>query len=508
LSVNYGLRYEYYPFSYSDHGKGSRLLDPTTMNVLIGGYGSVPENDRMQVGAGMFLPRLGAAYKLTNSTVVRLGAGIGADSNNWRFMRNDYPSVIISDNTPTANNGPTAYNQYAPAASLTGKNAVGPYAGLYTGIVTPKLPDLSTGVIPMVAGVNTGTIQNPSFHRGYIYSYNLTVEQQYKGFVIDASYVGSRGIRPLINLNINPGLPGAGTAGALLNAKFAATNLPAGKFYATGISQMTPMFHSYYDSLQTKVTRHIGQASTVGVVYTWGKAIDYEDNEELSGLMWNSPQFYSMNKAVAGFDRKYNLEVYWLYDLPFGKGQRYLTHGVASTILGGWTYSGVISRLSGTPFSITDGNGTRGGYLNAPNNQLTPDITGAIKYTKSKPHNSSKACTVGDITCGYFDTSAFTTVPQNVAPRLGTAGRNILRGPGYFDMDSSVFRNFKIRNYLTFQFEANAFGLTNTPHFGNPTSDINSGTFGIVTGELATSNASLGGSGGERQLWFGGKFIF
>jgi hypothetical protein len=91
---------------------------------------------------------------------------------------------------------------------------------------------------------------------------------------------------------------------------------------------------------------------------------------------------------------------------------------------------------------------------------------------------------------------------------LGTAGRNILRGPGYFDMDSSVFRNFKIRNYLTFQFEANAFGLTNTPHFGNPTSDINSGTFGIVTGELATSNASLGGSGGERQLWFGGKFIF
>jgi hypothetical protein len=83
-----------------------------------------------------------------------------------------------------------------------------------------------------------------------------------------------------------------------------------------------------------------------------------------------------------------------------------------------------------------------------------------------------------------------------------------MRGPGYFDLDSSLFRNFKIREYLTFQFEANVFGLTNTPHFGNPTSDINSSSFGNVAGELTTSNASLGGSGGERQWWFGGKFIF
>jgi hypothetical protein len=108
LSINYGVRYEYYPFSYSDHGKGSRLLDPTTMNVLIGGYGSVPENDGEKVGRGMILPRFGLAYKVTDSTVVRAGGGIGADSNNWRFMRNDYPSVIISDNTPLANGGTTA----------------------------------------------------------------------------------------------------------------------------------------------------------------------------------------------------------------------------------------------------------------------------------------------------------------------------------------------------------------------------------------------------------------
>jgi hypothetical protein len=365
----------------------------------------------------------------------------------------------------------------------------------------------------MVAGVNTGTVPNPYFHRGYIYSYNLTVEQQYKGFVIDAGYVGVRQIRPLINLNINPGLPGAGTAGALLNAKFAtgaSSLLPPGKLYSTGISQLTPMMHAYYDSFQGKVTRRIGHASTAGLIYTWGKAIDFEDNEELNGLLWNSPQYFGLDKAVAGFDRKYNAEAYWLYDLPFGKGQHWATSGIGAALLGGWTYSGVLSRLSGTPFTVTDGNGTRQGILNAPNNQLTPNIIGRLHTTKNKPYNSSKVCTVGSINCSYFDTTAFTPADPSgtTVPALGNAGRNIMRGPGFFDVDTSLFRNFKIRQYLTFQFEANAYGLTNTPHFGNPNADINSSTFGMVTGEAATANASLGGSGGERQWWFGGKLIF
>jgi hypothetical protein len=483
------------------------------MNVKIGGYGSVPEKDGLQTGAGMFLPRLGVAYKATNSTVVRLGGGIGADSNNWRFLRNDYPAVIISDWTPQNNGGSSTYNQYAPAASFTGANgansavATNPYKGLPTGIVNVAIPNAATtGYVPLVPGVSTGTVENPKFRRGYIYSYNLSVEQRLAGFVIDAAYVGARQIRPLINLGVNVAPAGGGTAGELLNVKFA-SQLPAGKYYG-GVSEMIPLFHSYYDSLQTKVTRHIGQASTVGVVYTWGKAIDYEDNEELNSPLWQYPAYFARDKALAGFDRKYNFETYWLYDLPFGKGQRWANHGIAAAVAGGWTLTGVLSRLSGTPFTVTDGNSTRAGALNAPGNQLTPNIIGALKTTKSKPVKTDKqnSCVVGNLSCSFFDTSAF--APVTAAATFGNAGRGIMRGPGYFDLDTSVFRNFKIRESLTFQFEANAYGLTNTPHFANPTSDINSSTFGMVTGELATSNASLGGSGGERQWWFGGKFVF
>jgi hypothetical protein len=497
LSFNFGLRWEFYPFAYSDHGKGARLLDPSSMQVFIGGYGETPKGDGMKVGIGEFLPRLGIAYKATNSTVVRLGAGIGADSNNWRFLRNDYPAVTISDFTGQATGGSANYNQYAPAATFTGFNAKGPYAALPQGIVPIPLPNISSGSIPLPNGIGTTTVQNPSFRRGYIYSYNFTVEQQYKGFVIDGGYVGSREIRPLTNMNINAATPGGGSTGRALNAKFGGS--------WSDINQLTPIGHSYYDSLQTKVSRRIGHASTAGLVYTWAKAIDYEDNEELSSLTFPAPGYFAKNKAVAGFDRNYNFETYWLYDLPFGKGQRFATQGIPAAILGGWTFSGVLSRLSGTPFNVTD-SGAGATNLNAPGNTQTVNIVGALKTTKSKPNLNPSNCVVGDLTCSYFDTSAFARVSATAT--FGTAGRSILRGPGYFDLDSTIYRNFKIREYLTFQFEADAFGVTNTPHFGNPTADLNSSNFGKVTGLSSTANASLGGSGGERQWWFGGKFIF
>ena len=91
---------------------------------------------------------------------------------------------------------------------------------------------------------------------------------------------------------------------------------------------------------------------------------------------------------------------------------------------------------------------------------------------------------------------------------LGNAGRNIVRGPSYFDLDGSIHRNFAVTERFTFQIEADAYGLTNTPHFGNPTNDLNSSNFGKISSTLSVNNASLGGSGGEREFFFGGKLIF
>ena len=114
LTLTLGLRWEYYPFGYSDNGKGLRYLNLNTGNVLIGGYGNVPKNDGIDVGHGLFLPRVGIAYRITPSTVIRAGYGMSADPNNWRYFRNAYPAVLLDTNT-AANTA-----DFIPAASLTG----------------------------------------------------------------------------------------------------------------------------------------------------------------------------------------------------------------------------------------------------------------------------------------------------------------------------------------------------------------------------------------------------
>jgi hypothetical protein len=91
---------------------------------------------------------------------------------------------------------------------------------------------------------------------------------------------------------------------------------------------------------------------------------------------------------------------------------------------------------------------------------------------------------------------------------FGTAGRSIIRGPGLFNLDMSLRREFKMNERVSLQFEADAFGVTNTPHFNNPNSNIGAANFGAITSTLVTTNAGLGGSGGQRQWWFGGKVLF
>ncbi len=501
LSLNYGVRWEFYPMAYSDHDKGARVLDPTTMMVLLGGYGSVPKNDGVQVGHGQYLPRIGIDYRLSDKTVVRAGFGMSSDSNNWRYLRNDYPADTISTFTGQATTASASGSPFSAASSLTGLNATGPYSYLPTGILLIPVPSFASGSIPLPNGVTTNTVGNyPSFRRGYIYSYNLTVEQQFAGFVADIGFVGDNEIRPILNLNLNYGLPGTGTAGQVLNAKFGAT--------WGAIQTLIPQGNDYYDSMQARLTRHFGQSSQIGVLYTWSHAEDLEDNEELSSITWPYPGYFYKNLALSGFDRKYNFETYWLYSLPFGNGQRFATHGIASALAGGWTLSGVLSRLAGTPFTVTDT--ANNGALNASGNTQVPNLIAPVQTTKARPLEPTTLCSRGEISCSYFNgTGAFAQVAAAQEPLIGNAGRDIIRGPGYFDLDANLFRNFKITEFLTFQFEADAFGVTNTPHFANPDSNYTDSTFGIVTSEVnGGTNSSLGGSEGERLWFFGGKFIF
>lgn len=498
LTATLGIRYEYYPFGYSDNGKGLRLLDLNTGNVLIGGYGSIPKNDHMDVGNGLWLPRLGIAYRVTSSTVFRAGYGMSADPYTWHVLRNAYPAVLLDTNTAasTAN--------YVPAASLTGLNATGLAGGTYsvpTGITLAPLPDLSTGVVPLLnnpktTGISTTTFANP-WRRGYINSFNAMIQQQLNTWSFEVGYAGARAVRPTVNMNANASPPGTGSKGGILSRRF-------GQNLTGTINVIQPFKNNYYDSLQTKVTNRFHDGSSVGAAFTWSKAISYADNEDLGSLSFPYPAYWQKNRGPASFDRTANLEAWGVMQLPFGKGEPLLKTGPGAWILGGWLIDPLISYMTGLPFTV----GAPGGSLNANGSAQTADLVRPFRRLHGKP-----ALRCSSASCQYFDPSSFAAP---LAATYGNTNRNEFRGPSYFSGSLSVLRAFNLTERFKLQVRADALNVTNTPHFNNPNTSCQSGpgktctassNFGAITSTLQPGGF-FGPDPGNRVLWLGANVTF
>src|SRR5438094_4817643 len=513
LTFTYGLRWEYYPFATSDH-TGAKFFDPTSGNVFIVGVGSVPENDGVDVGHGTFGPRFGIAYRLQSKTVIRAGYGISVDPNNFRALRDTFPNITNMDYQGGVLFGGSPF---APSTSLTGTNAtLTPYPGLTTGIVLIPFTGFGNGVIRLTNNVGTTTVANP-FRRGYAESYKLTLEHDFAGWVADVGYVGTRGIRIPLGLNINagsvglatnsPGNPGANQR-RLLNANPAVC--PTANCWGD-INAVTHFKVTYYVSLQTKVNRRLSGGALIGAAYTFSKAIDYSENE--GAVFHPFPADWASNKALAGFDRTHNLQAYGVYELPFGRTKRWAQHGVANILAGGWQLNWIMSRYSGVPLTVTSNINSS----NALGSTNTPDLVGPITILGHVQHQDATGnfvnCALTDPTCQYFSASSFSqvnTAAPNFVPRYGTAGRDILRGPGFFDLDTGLLRDFRITERVGFQFRVNAFAVTNTPNFSNPNTNISNPNFGAITSTASGPQFSseAGNLTGQRTFWFAGKVIF
>jgi hypothetical protein len=462
LTLNYGTRFERYPYAYRDH-RGAERYDVDLDRVLIGGLGNVPKDQGVDVGLGQFAPRFGIAWRANDRMVLRLGYGISVDPDSFRRLRDNYPATVS-----------TTFN--APSTL----EAAGT---LRTGIPAIVVPALDSGIIALPSAVNTNTVPT-KFNRGYIQSFNATVQRDIGlGFNLQAGYVGTRAIRQTALVNINPSLPGTGNNGRTLNLRH------PGRL--GNITLYTPFNTSNYNSLQTQLRKRMAGSGMFGVSYTWSKAITFADNND-SGLTWNSPEFWGRNRAPASFDRPHNLQIYGVYELPFGKGKTYATSGAYAWILGGWQTNGLMSIMSGTPFTVS----AAGTSLNAQANGQTADQVKA-NVTKGKRVGPGQS---------WFDPEAFAPV---TAVRFGTSGRNAMRGPNSFQLDASLFRNFEITERWKLQFRAESFSITNTPRFGNPGANASN-----LVRNADGSIRSLGGytevlgAGGEREIRFALKVFF
>jgi hypothetical protein len=132
---------------------------------------------------------------------------------------------------------------------------------------------------------------------------------------------------------------------------------------------------------------------------------------------------------------------------------------------------------------------TSGGTLNANGSIQTADLVGTYHKTKGTPLRTGQTCGQTNLSCHFFDASAFAAplITSNANAHYGNTGRNQFIGPGYFNLNLSVIRDFKIKEYATFEIRADALSLTNTPHFANPN---------VSCPASATAPGPVAGSGG------------
>jgi hypothetical protein len=281
-------------------------------------------------------------------------------------------------------------------------------------------------------------------------------------------YVGTHGVHIDMGVNINGSAPGTGNAGR--------------QFYpylTSDLNSNEPFGFMTYQGLQATLKKRIG-SSLFGATYAFSKSMDDINGDNDDGTLWRAyPVSFNLDKQLSGINRQQTLSIYYVYQLPFGKGHTMLTSGPAAWIAGGWQISGILQRFSGLPFSIGTTSAINAGGQGTSATQINPVV---------------KILGGHDLTDPYFDGSAFINPPTGV---LGTTGRDLLIGPGYFQLNASITRTFPIKQEkLKFQLVGEAYNLTNTVVFANPggsccwlnnaNGSTNYNNFAVITGTQST----------------------
>jgi hypothetical protein len=431
LTVTAGTRWEYYPMPVRED-RGIERYDFNTNQMIVCGVGNVPNDCGVKQSKRLFSPRVGVAWRISDSFVLRTGYGVTWDPISLaRIFRTNFPMLI-------------ALNVPAP-------NSAQPSGTLRTGIPQVPVPNFSSGRVTPPGEVSLTTLGD-RFDRPYIQSWNVVLEKSlWNGLVASAGYVATRTIRQAAYLNVNAGLIGGGPASQPLNQRFGRQ---------AGTTIYGPVGNSMYDSLQVNVKRRFANGLQLQGNYTWSKAIGLVG---VGGQSENSvnlprPEYYAFNRSLLNFDIPHNFQFTGAYELPFGRGRRWLANNkAASALAGGWQMNWVFGAFMGTPFSLT----ASGTSINAPGISQRPDQIGQVVKLNKKGRNEH-----------YYDPNVFRPVDFDPNPantvRFGTLGFNTLRGPGTVNLDLGLFREFQIRERIKLQFRVEAFNATNTPHFANP----------------------------------------
>ena len=453
LTLNLGFRYEYQTALKEATGRLANFI-PETGTVAVSGDPGYPETlvakDTNNLG-----PRAGFAARPFGDakTVIRGGAGVYYSLETFNPIRQQlavtYP-FLVREQFSRLSTDPSLLRFDNPFPS--GRGGI-------QGLNTPFGMDMN--------------YQTPEF-----YQYNITVERELGyDLSLEVGYVGSRGRRLGRRYNLNQPIPIAlNSNGTLVTVR------PYQEF--GDIQYQSQTASSEYNALQVSMRRRAANGLTALVSYTFSRAYDNASstNNSTTGTQKFPQNIYDLAAewSLSDFHREHQFTGSFNYELPFGRGRRFIANarGFTNALLGGWQVNGIVTLLSGRPFTPQ--------YSAADVSQQRPDLIGDPEA--SIPPGLA------------FNPAAFARpVATAEDPNLyGNAGRNILIGPAFKNVDLSFSKAFRVTHDVKLQMRMEAFNLLNTANFQVPVFLLDRSDVGTYT---STANEA-------REWQFAMKLLF
>jgi Carboxypeptidase regulatory-like domain len=453
LTINLGLRYEFDgPFSEKHNNMytfNPNVIDPTTQQqggIQFAGFNGASHSLIPNIYTGI-LPRVGFNYHAFHNTVVRGGYGIyqlpsigfgttgltSASTINATFQSFDgvTPAYQLSHGVP----------HYAPNVGANGQPLIP------TSLTSPSSNVVQLPLHPVLP---------------YLQEWQFGIQQDLgHDWIAEIDYEGNHGVHQPVSLPINQIAP---TAGCCLGLKTAQSLRPYPQFLT--ISALTNGGASAYAALLATLSHRWNNGISVRAAYTWAHGLNDVDAPARADAapIQNVYNLHAQwGTAMTNIPQRFSLTA--VYALPFGSGGRFASQTpVVSQVIAHWKVSTVAQFQKGYPYFVSQGDGLNifsgGQYVTKTGN---PDIARGSRTVQK-----------------WFNTSAFTTTPQNT---LGNAPRAALYGPGQNVWDLSLMRDIPLWEHATFTVRADAHNAFNHPQFsGLGTSLTNTKTFGTVTG--------------------------
>jgi hypothetical protein len=392
-----------------------------------------------------FAPRVGAAWDPfgDGKTSFRAGYGIYYDST----LFGTYEQNIFANPPYVASVTYTNASFNDVTSGTAGTNPLGPNA---TSVLAPHSTQIPA---------NVPYTQQWSFH----------VQRQLPtGAILEVGYFGSKGTHLLGAVDMNQAHPGAALAAGLHQANgntiFTTADTPrinairpfVGFNAFTGIESA---FDSNYNSLQINLRKSFGSAGLIGLAYTWSKVLT-DNTSDRSNAPQDSYNWHDTEYGLASFNRTQVLAVNYVYTLPFFRTGR----GILPSAFGGWQFSGILSAYSGQPVRITTSSVDPAGLglLNGGPSSARPDLV--CNPNANAPHQY--AASLQSAGMSWFNTACFAPVPQGVV-RPGDESPFVTIGPGFFNLDASLMKNFNLTREGRFKLQMRGETF-NTLNWVNP----------------------------------------